>query len=128
MTAGLIWQDGRLLISKRPAGSHLAGFWEFPGGKQEIGETLEECLEREIKEELGIEVRVEKLLFTVGHEYDNRKISLYLFSCTQLSGEPEPLECEEVRWIHPKDLMQYRLPPPDRHILQFLKNWMVHGD
>ena len=79
VTAGLLWQNGMVLITKRPQGSHLAGFWEFPGGKQEVGETPEECLEREIKEELGVEVRAEKLLVTVDHEYENRIISLYLF-------------------------------------------------
>ncbi len=118
MTAGLIWRDGRFLITKRPKGTHLAGFWEFPGGKQEAGETLEECLVREIKEELGIEVRTEELLVTVDHEYGNRMISLHLFLCTHLSGQPEPLECEDIKWVHPEDLVQYRFPPPDRHIIQ----------
>jgi 8-oxo-dGTP diphosphatase len=128
VTAGLIWRDGKLLITKRPEGTHLAGFWEFPGGKQESGETLEECLEREIKEELGIEVRAEKLLFTVDHEYENRMISLYLFLCTHLSGQPAPLACEDMRWVLSEDLTQYRLPPPDLHIIKFLKDWRVHDD
>ena len=120
VTAGLLWQNGMVLITKRPQGSHLAGFWEFPGGKQEVGETLEECLEREIKEELGVEVRAEKLLLTVDHEYENRIISLTLFLCALLSGEPKPLECEEMRWVHPEDLTQYRFPPPDEKIIERL--------
>jgi mutator protein MutT len=128
VTAGLIWQDGRLLLTKRPEGSHLAGFWEFPGGKKEPGETLGQCLEREIKEELGMEVRAGKLLFSVDHEYENRIISLYLFLCTHLCGQPEPLECEELRWVNPEDLVQYRLPPPDLSMIQFLKTWRPDDD
>ena len=120
VTAGLLWQNGMVLITKRPEGSHLAGFWEFPGGKQEVGETLEQCLEREIKEELDVDVRAEKRLFTVDHEYGNRIISLYLFQCTHLRGEFKPLACEEIRWVSPEYLFQYRFPPPDEKIIQLL--------
>ena len=120
VTAGLLWQNGMVLITKRPEGSHLAGFWEFPGGKQEVGETLEQCLEREIKEELDVDVRAEKRLLTVDHEYGNRIISLYLFQCTHLRGELKPLACEEIRWVSPDDLSQYLFPPPDEKIIQLL--------
>lgn len=120
VTAGLMQQDGMVLITKRPAGSHLAGYWEFPGGKQEAGETLEECLVREMKEELGVNVRAGKRLLTVNHEYENRIISLYLFQCTHLGGELKPLACEEIRWVHPEDLTQYRFPPPDEKIIELL--------
>jgi 8-oxo-dGTP diphosphatase len=120
VTAGLLQQDGMVLITKRPAGSHLAGYWEFPGGKQEVGEALEECLEREMKEELGVHVRAGKRLLNVDHEYEDRIISLYLFQCTLLSGKLKPLACEEIRWVYPEDLRQYRLPPPDEKIIQLL--------
>jgi len=120
VTAGLLQQDGMVLITKRPAGSHLAGYWEFPGGKQEAGETLEECLAREMKEELGVNVRVGKRLLAVNHEYENRIISLYLFQCAHLGGEFKPLACEEIRWVHPEDLTQYRFPPPDEKIIERL--------
>ncbi len=120
VTAGLLQQDGMVLITKRPAGSHLAGYWEFPGGKQEAGETLEECLAREMKEELGVNVRVGKRLLKVDHEYENRIISLYLFQCTHLGGEYKPLACEAIRWVHPEDLTQYRFPPPDEKIIERL--------
>ena len=120
MTAGLLRQNGMVLITKRPAGSHLAGYWEFPGGKQEVGETLEECLEREMKEELGVDVRAGKRLLSVDHEYENRIISLYLFQCTHLNGEFKPLACEEIRWVQPEDLTQYRFPPPDEKIIELL--------
>lgn len=123
VTAGLIWQNERLLITKRPEGSHLAGLWEFPGGKQEDGETLEQCLKREIMEELGIEVQIGKRLLTVDHEYERRMISLHLYQCIHLSGEPEPLECDDLKWVHPTDLTKYRFPPPDRRIIRLLKRW-----
>jgi mutator protein MutT len=120
VTAGLIRKDERLLITKRPAGSHLAGMWEFPGGKQEADESLESCLEREIKEELDIDVRAEKLLFTVPHEYESKQISLHLFECTYLEGSPKALMGQEIRWIEPEELSKYRFPPPDTKIIKSL--------
>jgi 8-oxo-dGTP diphosphatase len=117
VTAGLISRDGRLLVTKRPEGKHLAGFWEFPGGKQEENETLEACLEREIKEELGMEVHAVKHVLTIDHTYEDRSISLHLFECAEIRGEPKPLESPEIRWVLPHQLSQYRLPPPDLKIL-----------
>ena len=120
VTAGLIRLEGKLLITKRPRGSHMEGLWEFPGGKQEKGETLKECLEREIEEELGIKVRAEKLLSTIDYEYENRFISLHIFQCLYLAGQPEPLENQEIIFVHPEDLAQYRFPPPDQKVIQTL--------
>jgi mutator protein MutT len=124
VTAGLLWRDGRVLITKRPEGKHLAGLWEFPGGKQERGETLEACLEREMKEELGIEVRVGKHLCTVHHEYKDRRVSLHLFLCTHLEGDLKPMDFQEIKWVSPEDLLQYRFPPPDSKILRFLRDFV----
>jgi mutator protein MutT len=123
VTAGLLWKDGKLLITKRPQGSHLAGFWEFPGGKQEPNESLEKCLEREIKEELGIAVKVQRSLLQVDHEYENKSISLHLFHCSIISGEPRPLGCDGIKWVLPEDLSEYPLPPPDYLVLPHLKEW-----
>ncbi len=120
VTAGLIFKDGRLLITKRPEGTHLAGLWEFPGGKQETHETLEECLQREIREELGIEIMVNKLVLTVRHEYDTRVVNLNFFECTGMKGRPRAREGQEIRWVDPADLKQYTFPPPDRKILEYL--------
>jgi mutator protein MutT len=122
VSAGLIWRDGRLLIAKRPEGSHLAGFWEFPGGKQEKGETLKECLRREIREELGIEIKPQKRIFSIDYEYESKAISLHVFQCCLMSGNPEPLECASVKWVHPRDLVRYRFPPPDQAIIKFLRD------
>ena len=122
VTAGLLWRDGRVLITKRPEGKHLAGLWEFPGGKQESGETLEACLEREMKEELGIEVRVGKHLHTVHHEYEDRRVSLHLFLCTHLEGDLKPLDFQEIKWVSHEDLPQYRFPSPDLKIIESLRD------
>lgn len=122
VTAGLIWRDGKLLITRRPQGSHLAGYWEFPGGKQETGETLEACLRREIMEELGVDVKIERRLLQVDHDYEMKSISLHLFQCSRLRGEPRPIGCDDLKWVDPQDLDRYRLPPPDVQILPFIKN------
>lgn len=122
VTAGLLWRDGRVLITKRPEEKHLAGLWEFPGGKQENGETLEACLKREIKEELGIEVRVNKHLCTVHHDYEDRRVSLHLFSCTHLKGDLRPLDSQEIKWVFHEDLSQYRFPSPDLELLRLLSD------
>jgi mutator protein MutT len=120
VTAGLVWKDGKILITRRPVGSHLAGYWEFPGGKQESGESLEACLEREIREELGMEVKAVKNLLQIDHEYETKSITLHLFQCSWLKGTPSPLGCDEIRWVKPEELANYQLPPPDFQLLQFI--------
>ncbi|MBW1721821.1 MAG: 8-oxo-dGTP diphosphatase MutT [Deltaproteobacteria bacterium] len=121
VTAGLIWKEGRLLIARRPPGFHMAGFWEFPGGKQEPGEGLRECLKREIREELGIEVQPGAHFLTVEHEYETRKITLHVFHCTGMKGRPVSREGQEFRWVFPEDLPLYRFPPPDRTVIEALQ-------
>ncbi len=120
VTAGLIWKEGKLLIATRPRGTHLEGFWEFPGGKQEEGENLKECLKREIEEELGIKVRVDEPFLTVGHEYPNKRISLHVFNCTWLKGEPAPLQRQETRWIALTELSKLTFLPPDVQVIETL--------
>ena len=120
VAAGLIFKDGMLLITRRPDGRHLAGLWEFPGGKQEAHETLRECLEREIREELGIDIRADNLLLTVEHDYDTKLVTIHLFQCALLKGLPRALEGQEIRWIRPADLSNYSFPPPDEKIIEFL--------
>ena len=120
VTAGLIWKEEKLLIATRPKGTHLEGFWEFPGGKQEEGENLKECLKREIEEELGIEVRVDELFLTVDHEYPNKRISLHVFNCIWLKGEPVPLQRQETRWVMLPELSQLTFPPPDVYVIETL--------
>lgn len=120
VTAGLIWRDHRVLITKRPEGSHLAGLWEFPGGKQEGGETLRACLEREIREELGVEVRARDHLISVGHEYETKRITLHVFCCVDMRGTPVTLEGQEAKWILPSELSEHSFPPPDRAVVEMI--------
>jgi mutator protein MutT len=120
VTAGLIIQEGNILIAKRPQGYHLAGLWEFPGGKQEPDESLAECLEREIKEELDIEIRAERLFMTVRHEYEKKIVSLHVFECTHLNGNPRGLEGQEIKWVKPSELRHYEFPPPDQEVIGLL--------
>jgi mutator protein MutT len=122
VTAGVIWKNGRVLIAKRPKGSHLEGLWEFPGGKQERGESLKDCLEREIEEELGLKVKVDKALLTVNHEYEAKGITLHVFSCIPLAGEPEALGCQQIKWVDPFDLKGFSFPPPDIEVIEYLIN------
>ena len=121
VAAGLIWKDGKLLITKSPAGRHLAGFWEFPGGKQERNESLQGCLEREIREELGIEIKAESRFLSIHYEYQTKRITLHVFHCSGLKGRPESLEGQETRWVLPKDLKRYDFPPPDFKVIEALQ-------
>ena len=120
VAAGLIWSEGKLLIAKRPTGTHLEGYWEFPGGKRELNETIEECLEREILEELGMIVKVGRCIMTVSHEYEFKKITLHLFNCLSSNGRPKALESQEIKWVKPGELGAYRFPPPDQKFLEFI--------
>jgi len=117
VTPALPWKGGKILITLRPEGSHLAGYWEFPGGKQEPGESLEACLEREIREELAMEVKAIQEVLQIDHDYETKSITLHLFQCHWVKGTPTPLGCAELRWVKPEDLALYRLPPPDLRLL-----------
>ena len=121
VTAAIIWQDGKVLITRRPEGVHLEGLWEFPGGKKEADETLEECIAREIKEELGIDVRPEKFLLAVKHEYETKIVYLHIFECALLNGTPVPMEGQAMKWVRPCDMSGYTFPPPDIEVIEFLR-------
>ncbi|HZL43973.1 MAG TPA: (deoxy)nucleoside triphosphate pyrophosphohydrolase, partial [Verrucomicrobiae bacterium] len=95
VSAGLVFRDGKVLITRRPAGAHLAGLWEFPGGKRRAGESFEACLCRELREELGIEVRVERLVEKLTHQYPEKTVHLRFFRCAWQEHEPRPLGCPE---------------------------------
>jgi 8-oxo-dGTP diphosphatase len=128
VTAGVIRKNGKLLISKRRKGAHLEGVWEFPGGKQEKGESLSECLERELFEELGISVRVGSRIASVDYEYPQKRIVLHGFYCTWKKGEPKPLQCQAIRWVSPGELPDLALPPPDMKILKTVINSKFFGE
>lgn len=120
VTAGLIWDDDRLLIARRNEEGFLGGLWEFPGGKQEDGETLETCLKRELAEELAIDVEVGERLIAVNHAYSRFRITLHAFHCTYNSGPPQAIGCAEWRWISPVQLEEYPFPRADRKVIELL--------
>jgi len=122
VTAGLVFHRSKLLITQRPAGTHLAGMWEFPGGKQDPGETLPECLARELREELGIEVEVHELLEECVHSYPEKTVKLHFFRCSLKQGEPRAIECSNFAWVTAEDLDRYAFPPPDHSLLEALKH------
>ncbi|MCA1957783.1 MAG: 8-oxo-dGTP diphosphatase MutT [Nitrospira sp.] len=121
VAAGLIRRNGRYLIARRKSGTHLAGFWEFPGGKREAGESLTECLQRELFEELGIRVDVPIPYQIIRHDYPERIVELHFFRCTIEEGEPTAIECEEIRWVRPDELTAFEFPPADRPIVKALQ-------
>jgi mutator protein MutT len=121
VAAGLVFRDGKLLITRRSAGSHLGGLWEFPGGKREPGETFEQCLHRELAEELGIEIQIDTLVEDLIHHYPERSIHLKFFRCRWLRHEPRPILCDGLAWITPAQLSDYPFPAADARILDKLR-------
>lgn len=113
--------DGRVLLARRKEEGFLGGLWEFPGGKREEGETLQECLARELREELGIEVEVGAHLLTLRHAYTHFRITLHVFEGRILSGTPHCLDCADVRWADVRELDQFPMPATDRKIARFLQ-------
>jgi 8-oxo-dGTP diphosphatase len=122
VSAALLFHQGKLLITQRPVGTHLAGLWEFPGGKREPGETFEECLQRELREEVGIETSVHQLIEEIVHEYPERIVHLKFFRCELVSGEARPLHCEAVAWIAREQLADYKFPAADARLLDKLRS------
>lgn len=120
VAAGLVFRRGNLLITQRPAEAHLGGLWEFPGGKREPGETLEQCLQRELNEELGIEVEVGDLLESLTHVYPEKTVCLNFYLCQLSKGEPEPIGCSSLKWVRPNQLRDFEFPPADERILERL--------
>lgn len=118
----LIDADGRILLARRPEGKQLAGLWEFPGGKVEIGETPEECLVRELREELGIETKIACLapLTFASHSYDDFHLLMPLYVCRRFSGIPQPKEAQTLKWVKPLQLRDYPMPPADAPLIPFL--------
>src|SRR5664280_3138207 len=121
VSAALIFHHGKLLIAQRQAASHLGGLWEFPGGKREADETFEECLVREIREELGVDISVGELFEEVTHAYPEKSVQLKFFICQLLAGEPQPLECAAVKWIGKTELAVFDFPAADAQLLGKLK-------
>lgn len=122
VTAGVLRQDGRVLIGRRPEGGLLGGLWEFPGGKLEEEETLQGCLRRELAEELGIRVRVGDLIDVIEHAYTHFQVSVHAFQCRHQGGNIHPLEHAELRWVAIDQLDEYPMGKVDRVIAQELQS------
>jgi A/G-specific adenine glycosylase len=121
IAAAVIWKGNKILIDQRKSQGLLGGLWEFPGGKKESGETLEECLIREISEEVGIKIKVIKKITAVNHAYSHFRITLHAFECKYLSGKPRPIDCVAVKWIKLGDLDQYPFPKANHKIFTVLR-------
>jgi 8-oxo-dGTP diphosphatase len=125
----IVWNPDRshILIDRRLPKGRFASYWEFPGGKIEPGEDITACIQREIREEIGIEIAVEEYLIAINHDYDEGlSVSLIVHNCLHISGEPQTLECAEVRWVTLEELDRFQLPPANYQIVQALRT-MHHG-
>jgi len=113
--------QGEVLIQQRAADTHQGGLWEFPGGKVEAGETLETALQREIREELNIEVITSRPLITVSHDYGDRHVSLEVYRVTEWHGQASSMEQQPLLWVMPERLHDYPMPAADRPIVSAIK-------
>ncbi|WP_202325824.1 (deoxy)nucleoside triphosphate pyrophosphohydrolase [Mesorhizobium sp. 113-3-9] len=118
----LVDADGRVLLAQRPPGKQLAGLWEFPGGKVEPGETPEQCIIRELHEEIGIETEIPCLapLTFASHSYDDFHLLMPLFVCRRFRGIAQPREGQALKWVRPKQMRDYPMPPADAPLIPFL--------
>ena len=126
VAVGVIYTDGRILIDKRKPEGLLGGLWEFPGGKKRPGESLEAALRREVREELAINVRVERPLAVVDHTYSHFRVRIHAFECTYISGEPRCITCADFKWVRPRDLGRYAFPAANNKIIQILRSQTKH--
>jgi mutator protein MutT len=122
VVAALVRDDaGRYLITQRRSGSHLAGLWEFPGGKRESGESLETALRRELTEELSARFVVGEQVDTVQWEYPDRTVVIHFYRCRLESGTIEPRESQTMAWVAPERLAEFDFPPADRELITRLR-------
>ena len=121
VVAALIWQGEQFMICQRPAHKARGLLWEFVGGKVESGETKEQALIRECREELAVTVSVGEVFMDVTHEYPDLTVHLTLFNAEIAEGEPQMLEHNDLRWITPRDIPDYEFCPADVEILERLK-------
>ena len=119
VVAAVIEQENAFLVTQRPAGTHLAGLWEFPGGKLEPSETHSEGLQRELREELGVNVKVGELEFYTAHDYSDRAVALYFYRCA-IAGTPRPQLGQPLRWVSREELATLPFPPADEELIRRL--------
>ena len=126
VAVALIDAEGRVLLAQRPEGKSLAGLWEFPGGKVELGETPEAALIRELREELGIDTWQSCLapLTFASHAYEKFHLLMPLFACRRWEGVPTPREGQTLAWVRPDRLRDYPMPPADIPLIPILRDWL----
>jgi len=120
VSVAVIKKDGRIFIAKRVADDPLRNKWEFPGGKVEPGETPEECVRREVFEELGITVEIEEFICSTEYQYDHEHVELSAYTVHCTSGNPEPAHYQEMKWVEPADLLHYEFPEANVPIIEKL--------
>ncbi len=125
VVAGLLEREGSILVDRRRRGTHLEGLWEFPGGKIEPGETPEQALVRELREELGVESTVVGIVATIEHAYPDFDLSLALYA-VEFRGEPAALEVAEVRWVPARELAALPMPPADVPLVDAVLKRQAH--
>ena len=122
----VIWDEtGKILIDKRRSGGSFGGFWEFPGGKKEAGETIEDCIKREVLEELGIEVALEEHLITIEYNYSEIRVKLHVYHCRYLRGILKAIECNEFRWVTLDEIDRFTFPEANEQIITALKKMSI---
>lgn len=121
VVAALIVRENRLLIARRPEGKHMAGKWEFPGGKIERGETPEQALERELKEELGVKTETGRIYHAIAHSYPEKDVLLMFYRSRLIEGEPEAIEEAELEWITESELRLYPWAEADAPLIDLIE-------
>ena len=121
VAAAVVKHEGRILLTRRMAGAHLAGFWEFPGGKVEEGEDPEHAVVRECREECAIEIAVEDILEVTFHRYPTKDVLLLFYRCRLIAGEVQHLGVADHAWVLPTELRAHPLPPPDERLVRKLE-------
>jgi len=117
VAAAVVIREGRVLLTRRAEGQHLAGMWEFPGGKLEDGESPEEALVRECREECGIDVEVEEILDVTHHRFPEKSVLLLFYRCRLRAGDVRHLQVADHAWVAPAELDRYPLPPADDRVV-----------
>ena len=118
--------DGHVLVCQRKPEGHLGGYWEFPGGKREPGESLEQCLVRELEEELAIQVQPVAALEVIEYDYPAIRVRLHPYLCAYADGVPQPIGCQRLEWIAPPTLLDYRFPPANDALIAQLVRRLSH--
>jgi 8-oxo-dGTP diphosphatase len=119
VAAAVIERGNRFLVTRRQPGTHLAGSWEFPGGKCHVGESLAACLGRELREELAIEAAIGTQMLAVTHNYPDRRVELHFFRC-ESTDEPSPVLGQQIRWVTSAELRDLTFPPADAELIGIL--------